>query len=226
MITHLGQKVLVTGATGALGHAVIEKYLTAGSEITATFHKSPEKQFAGSKKICWIQADLTDSQSVNQALSGKSFDVAIHCTGGFRYALIDQLTDIDINFLIDTNLKSSFFLARALLQGMKEKNFGRIVFVSSKATLQMVPGMGAYTASKAGLNMLTTVLAEEVKNYDIAVNAVLPTIIDTPTNRRDMPHANFSDWVTPQQLAEIIFSITSPWGNPIRGALIPVAGRL
>ena len=88
--------------------------------------------------------------------------------------------------------------------------------VSAKATLQPGAGMGLYTASKAGLNALTASLAEEVKGQDITVNSVLPTIIDTPANRRDMPDANFTSWVRHEALAEIIFGLTQSWGSPIR----------
>jgi NAD(P)-dependent dehydrogenase (short-subunit alcohol dehydrogenase family) len=86
--------------------------------------------------------------------------------------------------------------------------------------------MSVYSATKAALNALTASLAEETKSYDINVNAVLPSIIDTPANRKDMPKADISKWVTPEALAEIIFSLTQPWGKPIHGALIPVAGRV
>lgn len=86
--------------------------------------------------------------------------------------------------------------------------------------------MAAYAASKAGLNILTAALAEEVRPFDITVNSVLPTVIDTPTNRKEMPNGDFSKWVSPAQLADIIFSLTAPWGKPIHGALIPVSGRV
>jgi NAD(P)-dependent dehydrogenase (short-subunit alcohol dehydrogenase family) len=150
----------------------------------------------------------------------------VHCAGGFRYAPIDQLEDKDLQFLIDANLRSSFYLVRALLPEMKKKNFGRLVLISSKSTLQAPAGLSAYAASKVGLNALVSAVAEEVKSFDININAVMPTVIDTPANRRDMPKADFSSWVSPAQLAEIIFSLTQPWGKPIHGALIPVAGRV
>ena len=109
---------------------------------------------------------------------------------------------------------------------MKKKNFGRMVFISARSTFQPGAGVGAYSASKSGLNMLVSSLAEEVKEFNINVNAILPTVIDTPSNRSGMPKADFSKWVKPEQLAEIIFSLTSTWGDPVHGALIPVSGRV
>jgi NAD(P)-dependent dehydrogenase (short-subunit alcohol dehydrogenase family) len=115
---------------------------------------------------------------------------------------------------------------RELLPPMKKRGFGRIVLVSARATLNPPAGMSAYAASKAGLNALVSSVAEELKDFDININAVMPSMIDTLANRRDMPKADFKKWVSPDALAEIIFSLTQPWGKPIHGALIPVAGRL
>jgi NAD(P)-dependent dehydrogenase (short-subunit alcohol dehydrogenase family) len=87
-------------------------------------------------------------------------------------------------------------------------------------------GMGAYAASKAGLNAITSSLAAEVIDFNITVNALLPTIIDTPANRAAMPTSDPARWVLPEQLAEIAYSLSTPWGDPISGALIPVSGRV
>ncbi len=220
------KKVLLTGANGVLGFSVAEKFLQTGLDVTGVFHKSLDPVHQKWSSIHWAQVDLTDSQAVSAAFSNQSFDIWVHCAGGFRFSTVEQIRDDDLDFLINTNLKSAFFLARELIPGMKKRNFGRIVFISSRATFQPGQGMAAYAASKAGLNMLTSALAEETKAFDITVNAVLPTVIDTPSNRREMPQANFSDWVQPGQLADIIFSLTSSLGKPIHGALIPVAGRL
>jgi NAD(P)-dependent dehydrogenase (short-subunit alcohol dehydrogenase family) len=222
------KKVLITGAQGALGTHVLQKALAAGFSVTGTFfpEMNPGINLPASDKLNWLQVDLTDSGSVREALKNQAFDGLVHCAGGFRYATIEKTTDEDLDFLIDTNLRCAFFLVRELISGMKTRNFGRIVFVSARSTLASGAGVGAYTASKAGLNMLTASLTEETKSFNITANAVLPTVIDTPANRKDMPQAPFADWVPPAELAEIIVSLLSPWGNSVRGALIPVSGRL
>ena len=218
------RRVLVTGASGALGSTVIQTYLKTGAKVFGADLAGDHSMIKGAE---FIPVNLSDSHSVKSQLHGFDVDILVHCAGGFRFSMTDQVTDGDLDFLWNANLRSGFLLTRELLPNMKKKNFGRIVFVSAKATLtQPGAGFGAYAASKAGVNMLVSALADEVKAHDINVNAVLPSIIDTPTNRVDMPQADFKSWVKPEQLSEIIYSLTSPWGNPVHGALIPVAGRV
>jgi NAD(P)-dependent dehydrogenase (short-subunit alcohol dehydrogenase family) len=226
MISQMNRKVLVTGASGALGQAVVRKYVESGYSVYGACHENIEQQIALVPEAKWILVDLTQPESVKKAFHGLSFDVLIHCVGGFRFALTDQISDSDLNFLLDTNLKSAFLVVRELLPQMKKNNFGRIVFISAKSSLNPPAGMSAYAASKAGINALTLALAEEVKSFDLTVNSILPTIIDTPTNRKDMPQAKFETWVTPNELAEMILSLTSKGGRAVHGALIPVAGRV
>jgi NAD(P)-dependent dehydrogenase (short-subunit alcohol dehydrogenase family) len=215
------RRVLVTGARGSLGSVVMKKYIDAGAKVFGADLPGQLSVKGGE----FIPIDLSDSKSVTNAVKGLEVDVLVHCAGGFRFAMIDQTSDADMDFLWNANCRSAFLLAREVLPSMKEKNFGRMVFVSARATTQPGAGVGAYAASKAGLNMLVGSLADEVKDFNINVNAVLPSIIDNPTNRIDMPQADFNKWVRPDQLSEIIFSLTSEWGNPINGALLPVSGR-
>jgi NAD(P)-dependent dehydrogenase (short-subunit alcohol dehydrogenase family) len=229
MKPNLPKRILVTGAQGVLGSQIVDKYLSAGWKVFGTYFTQSKEVPAARESLEWINVDLTDSRWVTTAFAGtehNSFDAWIHCAGGFRFSTVENTTDEDLNFLLNLNLKSAFYLARELVPAMKKKNYGRIVFISSRATLGAGVGMAAYAASKAGLNALTAALAEEVKSFDININSVLPTVIDTPTNRKDMPNEDFSKWVTPEQLAEIIWSLTTSWGKPIHGALIPVSGRL
>ncbi len=221
------RRVLVTGASGALGQAVSARFLKAGFEVTGTSFELPSQhKHPGSDQMRWIPVDLTNSEQVKAAFKDESFEVVVHCAGGFRFSEIDKLSDADFDFLMKTNLFSAFYLIRELVPNLKKNRFGRIVFISSAATLQAQAGMSAYSASKAGLNQLTSTLATELKAYNITVNSLLPSIIDTPANRRDMPKADFSKWVTTDHLAEICHFIVSEAGSSITGALIPVAGRV
>ena len=220
------KKVLITGAQGGLGQQVIHRFLKEGLAVTGVLHSSDKLQHQSASGAQWISLDLTQSEDVKTVFSQRSFDILIHCAGGFRFGKVDELSDTDLDFLLDVNLRSSFYLVRELLPAMKKRNFGRIVFISSASTLNPGAGMAAYLASKAGLNILTASLTEELKDFDITVNALLPSIIDTEANRRAMPNADFSSWVTPAQLTEIIHTLVTPVGNPIRGALIPVKGRV
>lgn len=219
------KKVLITGAQGALGSQVSARFQKAGYGVTGTLLKGTEKP-KSNPETSWLEMDLADSRSVRAALTGSSYPTLIHCAGGFRFASVAETSDEDLDFLINTNLRSTFYLLRELLPEMKKNNYGRIVLISAKATLHPTAGVAAYAASKAGLNMLVASLTEELKDFDITINAVLPSIIDTPANRSSMPKADFSKWVRSEELAEIIFSLTQGFGKPIRGALLPVSGNV
>ena len=116
-------------------------------------------------------------------------------------------------------------LFRSVLPGMVARNFGRIVNVSSRTAVRPTPGAAAYAVSKAAIISLTEALAEDVRPYDVNVNCVLPSVIDTPANRRDLAGADVSQWVTPTQLARIMIWLTSPDAKPINGAAVPVYAR-
>jgi len=229
------QSVLITGASGALGLQVARRFVEAGLTVYATWYggtrptAGPDQPWL--EQVKWLEMDVRDIASVRRGLPGDAegqsgIDALVHCAGGFRWTHADEVSDEDLDFLLDTNLKSAFQVVRAALPGMKKRGFGRIVFVGARATRAGGAGMGPYAASKAGINLLTESLAEEVKGLDINVNAVLPSIIDTPANRKDMPQADPSKWVRPEELADIIFALTQPWSRAIHGALIPVSGRV
>jgi NAD(P)-dependent dehydrogenase (short-subunit alcohol dehydrogenase family) len=215
---------VVTGAAGSLGAAVARKFAAEGARVLAT-RLEREKTAFEDPGVEWIVCDVTDATSVSAAFaSAGEIDGLVHCAGGFRWTHADQVTDADLEFLLDTNLKSAFLLVRALLPGMKQRSRGRILFIGAKATLLPAAGMGPYTASKAGLNALTSALAEELKGTGVTVNCVLPSILDTPANRKDMPGADFAKWVGVDELAAILHRLTQPEMNALHGALIPVAG--
>ncbi len=222
------RRVLITGAAGVLGQKVCEVFLNHGDQVIGTYidalpqDMSPQTQ----AQIHWLKLDVSDSAQVRRTLEGLDVDVCIHCAGGFRFSYVDQLSDQDFDFLLNSNLKSSFYIARELIPVMKKKNYGRLLLISSKSTLNPGAGMAAYCATKSAINSLVQSLADEVKKYDIQVNAVLPTIIDTPTNRKDMPQAEFSTWVKPEELADVIYDLTTEKRKAIHGALIPISGRV
>jgi NAD(P)-dependent dehydrogenase (short-subunit alcohol dehydrogenase family) len=207
----MGKTALITGAEGALGKVVCKKFSDEGYSVTGTDHKD---------------LNLADSKDIQNKLKGKNFDVVVHCAGGFRFSPIDEMKDEDFQFLIDANLKSTANILRQVIPNMKKNNFGRIVLVGSSGALNPKSGMGPYAATKAGLHALVMAAADEVKKFNININAVLPSVIDTPANRSAMPKADSKSWVSPQDLADIIFSLTQDMGNSIHGALIPVNGRV
>ena len=228
------QTVVVTGAAGALGSSVTDRFLQAGCRVVGVDIGLEQKGeiFADKERdnLSWIEIDLSEAAAVREGIAKVAdefgaIDAVVNCAGGFRWTLVGDASDEDIDFLIDANLRSALLMVREVLPGMKERGFGRIVLISSKSTLNPGTGEGPYAATKAALNALTKSVAAEVKELDVTINAILPSIIDTPANREEMPDADHDTWVQREQLAEIIYSLTQSMGAPINGALIPVSAQ-
>jgi NAD(P)-dependent dehydrogenase (short-subunit alcohol dehydrogenase family) len=128
--------------------------------------------------------------------------------------------------MYEMNVRTALLASQAALPHLLARGAGRIVNVGALAAAQAASGMGAYAASKAGVARLTEAMAEELKDRNITVNAVLPSILDTPANRAEMPKADPSKWVTPDALARVIVFLMSGDAAPITGALVPVKGRV
>ncbi|MFB6262254.1 MAG: SDR family NAD(P)-dependent oxidoreductase [Bradymonadaceae bacterium] len=228
------ETVLVTGADGALGSVVAGTFADAGCTVVGADIgvESDELQpVADEEEQYEVYLDATDPTSVEHVVGAVedefgSVDALVNCAGGFRWTPIDRAGDDEIDFLMGANLRSGLLMVREVVEGMKERGFGRIVLMSSKSTLAPGEGEGPYASTKAGLNALTQSVAEEVQPRDVTINAILPSVIDTPANREEMPDADVSKWVEREQLAEIIFRLTQSFGEPINGALIPVTGGM
>ena len=229
-----GKIAIVTGAGGHLGGTVSEVFLSHGMTVVgADLTVDSEELVADDERdgLHWMYMDGADPRSVESvvdrvedALGPVSFYV--NCAGGFRWTLMGDASDEALDFLIDANLKSALYGVRAVLPGMKERNDGRILLMSSKSTLNPSKGEGPYAATKAALNALTKSVADEVKSSRVTINAILPTVIDTPTNREEMPDADFETWVRREQIAELMLDLLGPTGDPINGALIPISGGM
>ena len=207
-----GKVAIVTGGTGALGRVVAKALLDQGAQIVST-HRGEEKlkeliDFVGGSedKLVSIQTDVTDENSV-QALFQQVIkdyghvDILLNIVGAFKGgADIVDTTVNDWNLMMNVNLKSAFLCSKAALPHMVRRNYGKIVSVSSRTAVEKRYRIkdGAYAISKAGIIVLTEVIAEEVKKYDINVNCIMPSTIDTPENRRNFPNADFSKWVKPK----------------------------
>lgn len=221
--------VWVSGAAGALGQAVMRSWASE-ARLVALDRQISTAQVESFQAIP-VSVDASNAGAVASELAhldqkGLSPQVWVHCAGGFRFAEVAQTTDTDWDFLYEANLKSSFVLLREILPRMRKAGHGRIVFVSAKGVLNPQAGMGAYCAMKAGLNALIQSAAEEVKGSDVTINAVLPTILDTPANRKAMPEADHSKWVGLAELASVIRALAGEVGRPVHGAFLPVSGRI
>ena len=225
-LNHL--RIAVTGGFGALGVATVRAALGAGAKVAAIDRTDPP---AGriAQATCIGAVDLADAQSAKKALATAvhelgGLDALVNIAGTFRYETLAGGNLDTWDLLYRVNLRTAVATSQAALEHLHAG--GRIINIGANAALKAGAGMGAYTAAKSGVMRFTEALAEELKDRDITVNALLPSILDTPSNRADMPKADFARWVKPEQLAEVILFLLSEQASAITGALIPVNGRV
>lgn len=213
--------VMVTGAAGNLGRAVAKAFSERGATLVLLDAKPGD---------AIVQTDLRDARSVQQAVERTlerhgRIDVLCNIAGGFRMGpSVHETPDPDWDFLFDLNAKSVLHMARAVVPAMIRSGSGKIVNVGAYAAQRGAAAMGAYIASKSAVIRITETMAAELREKNINVNCVLPTIIDTPENRAAMPQADPRRWVAPQDLAAVIVFLASDSARAIHGAAIPVSG--
>ena len=224
-----GKVVVVTGASGALGKVVAQAALARGARVGGVDY-APSQTPAAANRIELGDIDLSDAAQAKKAIDAVAshfgrLDALINIAGGFAFEAVAEGDPKTWQRMYALNVLTALNASRAALSHLAASSSGRIVNVGAMGALQAGAGMGAYAASKAGVHRLTEALAAEWKGK-IAVNAVLPSIIDTPANRASMPKADFGKWVTPQELANVILFLASDAASPITGALLPVSGRV
>jgi NAD(P)-dependent dehydrogenase (short-subunit alcohol dehydrogenase family) len=230
--------VLVTGGTGGLGREVTMAFLEAGATVIVTYRIAEElaavvsaAERIGATPPVGAAVDVTDAAAVEKFVAEISakhgrLDVLVNTVGG--YAGGTNLWEVDpktYDLMLQLNLKAGFVLARSIVPVMIRQNRGWIVNVASKAAFDHGAGAGMYAASKAGAVALIDSLAADVKPYNINVNSVIPSIIDTAANRKAMPGADFSKWPKPDDIARVILFLCSEDARVIHGAAIPVYGK-
>jgi NAD(P)-dependent dehydrogenase (short-subunit alcohol dehydrogenase family) len=233
-----GQVVLITGAAGALGQVTARQFAAQGARLALTDYNA-----AGLAEACRdLQethgamliggVDVTASQPVHEMVEQiikqwGQIDVLINIAGGWGGGRPVYETPVEEwDRLMNLNARSVFLVSGAVLPYMIRQNRGKIVSISARPALQGGAKSAAYSAAKSAVIRLTESMAAEVKAYAINVNCVLPSIIDTPVNRESMPDADFSKWVTPEALADVLLFLASDAARAIHGAAIPVFGRL
>jgi len=224
-----GKVVVVTGALGALGKVVTETALARGAKVAGIDH-APSQMPATPNRLELGGVDLSDPLHAKKAVDAVAahfggLDVLINIAGGFAFETVAEGDTKSWQRMYALNVLTALNTSRAALAHLSASGAGRIVNIGAMGALQAGAGMGAYAASKAGVHRLTEALAAEWKGK-ITVNAVLPSIIDTEANRASMPKADFSKWVRPQELADVILFLASDAASAVTGALLPVAGRV
>jgi NAD(P)-dependent dehydrogenase (short-subunit alcohol dehydrogenase family) len=224
-----GKVIVVTGASGALGKVVAEAALARGARVGGVDYASSQIP-ATANRIELGEVDLSDAAQARKAIDAVAshfgrLDALINIAGGFAFEAVAEGDPKTWQRMYALNVLTALNASRAALPHLADSSSARIVNVGAMGALQAGAGMGAYAAAKAGVHRLTEALAAEWKGK-ITVNAVLPSIIDTPANRASMPKADFGKWVTPQELANVILFLASDAASPITGALLPVSGRV
>lgn len=219
----------ITGGFGVLGQAVARTALASGGQV-ALIDFAPEGRGLPEGVTVIGGVDLSDEGQAKAALDKAAealggLDVLVNVAGGFTW---QTLADGDLaawSRMFTLNTLTCASACKAALPHLLAARAGRIVSVGAGGAVKAAAGMGAYAASKAGVHRLTESLAEELKGR-VTVNAVLPSIIDTPTNRADMPDADFAAWVTADEVAQAILWLASDAASGVTGALLPVSGRV
>lgn len=219
----------ITGAFGVLGSSAASLAAAEGARLALIDYAAEGESIA--EALVLSSVDLSDSAQAEGAMSAIAdrygrLDALLNIAGGFVWEKVREADPTTWERMHHLNVLTALNASRAALPLLRRGRAGRIVNVGSAAALRAGTGMGAYGASKLGVHALTQALAAELKEDGIGVNAVLPSIIDTPANRAAMPAADFSAWVAPDDLARVMLFLASEGARAITGALIPVTGRV
>ncbi|KVA20099.1 SDR family NAD(P)-dependent oxidoreductase [Burkholderia ubonensis] len=230
-----GSVVAITGGFGHLGLATAAWLGARGARIAligrgaAPAAETLPAELVGAR--CIGGADLVDEQAAVQALDAVQrefgrLDVLLNIAGAFAWETVADGDVATWDRMYALNVKTALNASKAALPHLLQRPSGRIVNIGAGAALKAGPGMGAYAAAKSGVARLTEALAAELRDTGVTVNAIAPSIIDTPQNRADMPDADFTRWVQPREIAATIGFLLSADAQAIRGAWIPVSGRV
>jgi len=216
-----GKRIVITGANGGLGKIATKVAKSYGADVVLL-----DIRFDGDSGDPQFEVNLTH-QAETQACFEKigDFNAIFNLAGGFSMGpTVYEASDDEWDHLFNMNVKTMHNVVRAAVPRMLSAGGGSIVNVGAIGALKGAPNMSTYVASKAAVMRMTESLSEEVKAEGINVNAILPSTIDTPANRAAMPDADYSRWVTPEQLANVACFLASEAASGVHGALIPVAG--
>ncbi|MEA2392274.1 MAG: hypothetical protein QOJ82_165 [Solirubrobacteraceae bacterium] len=220
---------LITGGTGGLGAAVTRVFLDDGWRVVVPWVAESELDRVQRRDgLELVQADLMDPDAVAGAVAtaGPSLRALVNLVGGFdQHGRVHETPVETFERQLRLNLRPAYLASAAALATMLQAGEGAIVCVSSRAALRAFPGAAGYVTSKAAVLAFVDVLDAEYRRDGIRTNAVLPSIIDTPANRRSMPDADFDAWVRPEQIADVIHFLASERSAATSGAHVPVYGR-
>jgi len=229
-----GKTVVVTGAAGGLGQNIAAHFRSQGANLALVDYSDELLKNAFSDRESDTQllvaCDLTNRESTSEGFKKiiqkfNRIDVLANIAGGFVMGEeVHETSDKTWDFLFNLNTRSIMNTAAAAVPVMLEQGGGKIINVSAVSSQKGSAQQGVYIASKSAVSRLTETMADELRDKNINVNAIMPSIIDTPTNRQSMPNADYSKWVKPEQLASVVAFLASDASIAVHGAGIPVVG--
>jgi NAD(P)-dependent dehydrogenase (short-subunit alcohol dehydrogenase family) len=234
----MGRRALVTGGTGALGSAVTRRLLQDGHRVAVTCRQEQETDALRAElgdlnqDLSVVEADVTDEDSVGRAVAATrrelgSIEVLVHLVGGWHGGeLVHEQSFETWRRVVDLNLTSAFLCCRSVLPEMLEGGWGRIVLTSSRTAKEGRNGQSAYAVAKEGVATLGEVIADECCGTGVTANTIAPSVLDTPANRRAMPGADFTRWVSPEVAAAMVAFLITEEATTLRGAWLPVFGAV
>jgi len=227
------RNIIITGSTGNLGKTSISKFLSEDYRVHAIVSpgKKIEAEIPGD--LMTYEADLTNENSAHETVSGiirkfKTIDAALLLVGGYAQGTIANTGSELLKRMISLNFETAYHVAQPVFQQMTtQPEGGRIIFVGSRPALVASDGKNslAYALSKSLIFKLAEILNAEGKSKNVISSVIVPSTIDTPENRKAMPKANFSDWVTPEEIVESVAFILSANGSILRDAVLKLYGK-
>ena len=221
---------IITGAKGGLGTYVTGAFLAADATVIGVSRSIQPSDFPQANFVA-MPAELSTGDAASAVAHNvlarfRKIDILVHLMGGFAGGKpVAETDDATFDRMLEINLRSAFYMARAVIPLMRARGAGRIVAIGSRAAVEPQPMIAAYSASKAALVSLVRTVAAENKDRAITANIILPATMDTPANRAADPHADFSKWVDPRQVASLALWLASDAASQVSGAVIPVYGK-
>lgn len=228
----MGKTLIITGSAGNLGQAVAKKFIDNDYNVIGTVRKKQEQKIYNEKKVEEVELDLSLEEDCQKFVDrvvekNKVIDVAVLTAGGFTMGDISKTKTSDIMKQYQLNFETAYNIARPVFIQMMKQNNGRIFLIGSRAgsDTSKAKGVTAYSLSKSLLFRLAELMNTEAKNKNVIVSVIVPSTIDTPQNRESMPDADFSSWVSPSQIADVIYFYSGDKADVIRDPVIKIYNR-
>src|SRR5712675_2976117 len=221
--------VFITGAKGGLGSFITERFLATGAKVVGASRSISQQDFP-LPNFAALPVDFTKAATVTSAVNSVAdrygrLDILVHVVGAFAGGKsVAETDDATWEQMRDLNLTSAFYTLRAAIPHLRKSGTGRIVAIGSLTAVEPHAGLGAYVTFKAALAMLVRTVAVENRDAGVTANVVLPGTMDTPENRRAIPNADFSKWIQPSDVVNLVLWLADERAGHVTGTTVPIDG--